>query len=225
MKSNPLYRHRGGSIIVVLIGALAFVAIFFSLYCFKQWQVNRRAAQTRTARQAQQKPKPALDYHWPSPDGRLAFKPPPLFSWGRRTSKLVDHETGRVLYDSNLAGRIARCEWREDSKACAVEHKVGSGRSEVVLLLIAGDRVTSCRPADVIEPDRFLPDGDRQQPVQWEQSVGVCGFREDGDLQVQWHAITKLTRPGRSVQATRAVCQFKIGYTPDGKVFLVESFP
>ncbi len=78
MKSNPLYRHRGGSIIVVLIGALAFVAIFFSLYCFKQWQVNRRAAQTRTAPQAQQKPKPALDYHWPSPDGRLAFKPPPF---------------------------------------------------------------------------------------------------------------------------------------------------
>jgi hypothetical protein len=223
MKSNPLYRHRRGSVIVVLIGGLVFVTIFFTTYCFKQWQVNRGAAQIRTARPAQQKQNPSLVYHWPSPDGRLAFKPPPLFSWGRRTSQLVDHETGRVLYDSNFAGRIA-CRWRADSKACAVEHKPRSGRNEVVLLLIEGDQVTSCRPADVIEPDRFLPDGDWQLPVQWEHSVGALSFWEDGNLQVDWVGTARLTRPGRPVQVIRVVRQFKIGYTPDGDVFLVESF-
>ena len=222
MTSNPLYRSRRGSVIVALIGGLVFVTIFFATYCFKQWQVNRGAARTRTERPVQQQ-NPALVSDWPSPDGRLAFKPPPLFSWGRRTSQLVERETGRVLYDSNFAGRIA-CRWRADSKACAIEQKSRSGRSEVVLLLIEGDQVTSCRPADVIEADRFLPDGDWRQPVQWEHSVGALSFWEDGHLQIDWLGAARLSRAGQPDRVIRVVRQFKVGYTPDGNVFLVESF-
>ena len=222
MKSNHLYHRRRGSIIITLIGALVFVVIFFSMYCFKQLQVNRQAAQIPAAR----KPYTATkNHHWPSPDSRLAFRLPPDFSLGRRTFKLADQDKGRVLFESDVEGNIVRCKWRSDNKACAVEYKPIAGRNDVVLLLIEGDQVTKCRPADVIEPNRFLPDGDQQLEMQWEQTVKLGEFREDGDLLIQWVGIAKLERPGQRDRVSRAECHFKIRYTATGNLLLVESFP
>ncbi len=222
MKSNHLRHHRRGSIIITLIGAMVFVVIFFGMYCFKQLQVNWQAAQIPAARRPYTATK---NHHWPSPDSRLAFRLPADFSLGRRTFKLADQDKGRVLFESDVEGNIVRCKWRGDNKACAVEYKPIAGRNDVVLLLIEGDQVTKCRPADVIEPNRFLPDGDQQLEMQWEQTVKLGEFREDGDLLIQWVGIAKLMRPGRPDRVTRAECHFQIGYTAAGDVLLVESFP
>ncbi len=196
MKSTRRYRQRQGSIVITLIGALIFSVVFFTMYCFKQWQINHRAGRMRVAQQAQKKP--VLDHRWPSPDRRLAFKLPSPFSLGRSASKLVDHETGRVLVESN-EGFIKRCKWRADSHACAVEYQGDSGQRDVVLLLIQGEQVTRCRPADVIEPDRYLPAGDRQLPLEWDHSVELGGFEANGDLQILWAGLGKLMRQGQPV--------------------------
>jgi hypothetical protein len=231
MKPNRLFRQRRGSItlsflgglVFVVISGLIFVTIFFGIYCFKQWQVNRRSARAHVAQQAPQKR--SIDPRWPSPDGRLAFKPPPIFSWGRKTLQLVNRDTGQALAEFKVKGRITDCKWRKDGNACAFEEQLRADRSEVVLLLIQGDRVTRCRPADVIEPDRFLPAGDRQLLRHWEHSVGLLGFRDNGDLQIDWLGMAQLTPHDQPVRMTRVVYQFRIGYTPAGDVFLVESFP
>ncbi len=222
MKSNRLYRHRRGSIIITLIGALLFVVIFFGTYCFKQLQVNRQAVNLPAAR----KPYTATkNHHWPSPDSRLAFRLPPDFSLGRRTFKLADQVKGRVLFESDIEGKIVRCKWRGDNQACAVEYKPNAGRNDVVLLLIEGDQVTKCRPADVIEPNQFLPDGDQQLSVQWEQTLRLGDFLDDGALQFEWVGIAKLLLAGRPDRVTTVECHFKVAYTAAGDVLLVESFP
>lgn len=223
MNPNQPYRCRRGSIIVTLIGGLIFVALFFSVYCFKQWQVNQSGAQYRAAQQAQKKP--LKNHRWLSPDRRLAFMQPPTFTWGRRTFKLVDHETGQVLFESTVEADIESCKWREDSKACAVEYDPGAGSDEVVLLLIEGDQVTRCRPAGAIETARFLPDRHPQLPLQWEHTVRLGDFCPDGDLQINWVGRAKKVRSDRRVWMTLVECQFKIGYTSDGDVFVMESLP
>ena len=49
----------------------------------------------------------------------------------------------------------------------------------------------------LIEPNRFLPKGDQQLAMQWEHTVKLGEFRDDGDLLVQWVGIAKLMRPGQ----------------------------
>ncbi len=220
MKLVHSYRRRQGSIMITLIGALLFVVVFFASYCFKQLQANHQGAKVPAAR----KPFTAMkNHHWPSPDSRLAFRLPPDFSLRRRTFKLANQENGRVLWESE--GEIVRCKWRGENQACAVEYKRNAGGNDVVLLLINGDRVTPCRPSNVIRPNQFLPAGDQTIASQWDHTVKLGEFRDDGDLLVQWFGTAKLVRPGKRDRATTVECDFRIRYTDAGDLRLVESFP
>lgn len=214
--------RRNGSIVITLLGGLLFVAVFFSVYCYKQWQVNRQARPQRPAAQAPQDPRDT--HRWLSPDKKLAFQLPPIFSLGRKQLKLVDHQTGRVLAAIPVEERAVRCDWREDSQACAVELQLAAGRSDVVLLLVNGNQIHQCRPTSAIYADQFLPQEGRGK-ARWQESVGLLGFCDDGDLQIEWLGSAHWKPPGGARRMTRAVCQFKVGYTPAGKVVVVEQFP
>lgn len=222
MKINHPCRQRQGSIIITLLGGLVFVVIFFGMYCYKQLQANRQGARSRAAQQAH---KLAKNHHWSSPDSDLAFKRPPDFSLRRKTFKLANQRTGRVVFESDVEGEIVRCKWRADSKACAVEYKPIDGKNDVVLWLIEGDRVTECRPAEVIDPNQFLPVGDQQLESQWEHTVKVGDFRGNGDLLIQWIGLATMKRPGKPDRVTRIACHFIVRYTSAGDLVLVESLP
>lgn len=213
------HRRRQGSIIITLLAMLVFVVLFFGMHCFKQLQANRQVPESR-------KPFTATkNHHWPSPDSRLAFRLPRNVLLGSRPIKLADQDRGRVLFESDFEGEIVRCKWRGDNKACAFEYKPNAGGNDVVLLLIEGKRVTSCRPADVIQPHRYLPEGDQKLATQWEHTVKLGEFRRDGDLLVQWAGTATQVRPGERDRETRVECDFRIRYTTTGDLFLMESFP
>ena len=61
--------------------------------------------------------------------------------------------------------------------------------------------------------------------MQWEQNVKLGDFRPDGDLLVHWFGKAELTRRGHRDRETRVECHFRIGYTADGNLSLVESIP
>ena len=224
MKRNSLHRYRQGSIILVLLAALIFTVIFFLAYCFRQLQVNYRSLQGGAGQQVQKHEAPK-DHQFLSPNQTLAFKDAPVFSWRRKTFKLVDHETERVLYESETEGYIKRCKWRSDGKACAVEFHPVSGTRDVVLLLIEGDKVTNCRPVTVIDPSRFIPEREQLSPLEWDHTVELCHFEDDGDLRIRWVGHGERIRHGTPVRVTRAKCELKVSYTASGDVAVVESFP
>lgn len=223
--SDSRHRHRAGSVIITLFVMLMAMVIFFSVYCVKQLQANRQGRRLRAAQQVEKKETVQDQHRWPSPDSHLAFQRASLWQIARQPVTIVEHQTGRVLANYKGAGRLLRCRWREDSQACAVEQQLGSGGNKVWLFTIDGDQVTRYQPADVIEPSCFLPVRDRGLPHRWEHTVGLLGFREDGDLQIDWVGEATLMDHGRPVRTTRAICQFKIRVTPAGELSLEGMFP
>jgi hypothetical protein len=213
-------------VLTVFVTSLLAVAVFFGVYCYKQLQVNRDGTRWLAAHKKQVKTEDQPKYKWPSPDKKFAFRmPSPWLSFGHQTVTLVRNPAGLELLEYDNQGRPQKAVWRDDNRAVAVEHRLPAGRSDVVLLLIDGEQCRKLKPADIIEPEAYLPLRDRDGKKQWEQSIETRGFHEDGDLCVDWRCTATVSNHGRPVRRTTLLYQFRIGITPVGELNISESFP